>query len=44
MIGPDGKVLEVQIRTNAMHEYFLFVLFFHWKYKGTDAKVGSDYY
>ncbi len=44
VIGPEGKVLEVQIRTQAMHEEAELGVCAHWRYKGTDVDAQSDHY
>lgn len=44
VIGPEGKVLEVQIRTQEMHEEAELGVCAHWRYKGTDVSGQSDHY
>lgn len=44
VFGPDGKVLEVQIRTFDMHEEAELGVCAHYLYKGTDVRSGSDAY
>jgi len=45
VIGPEGKILEVQIRTRAMHEEAELGVCAHWRYKGSDsARTSGDTY
>ncbi len=42
VIGPEGKVVEIQIRTQEMHDDAELGVCAHWLYKGTDAKKASQ--
>jgi GTP pyrophosphokinase len=44
VIGPEGKGMEVQIRTQEMHDDAELGVCAHWKYKGTDTNAKDEAY
>lgn len=44
VIGPERKVLEVQIRTRSMHDDAEFGVCAHWMYKGSDKNAAPTSY
>ncbi len=44
VIGPQGKVVEVQIRTQQMHYEAEYGVCAHYKYKGTDTDINGEAY
>lgn len=44
VIGPNNRVIEVQIRSNSMHEEAEYGVCSHWRYKGTDSSSSENSY
>ncbi len=43
VIGPSGRVVEIQIRTHKMHEEAEYGICSHWYYKDMDRGAAADY-